>query len=97
MKDVPKLFEYLKSTNVGESQDPNATEGQAGNDEDEKSMLAYGYHVYNGFQLRFDHPTDKSIAHVNHRDVDLEAHPSVTEHGHDGQKEGEFDDHVFDS
>jgi len=47
-------------------------------------MLAFGYHVYNGFQLTFDHPTDKSIAHVRHRDVDLEEHPHVQEHGHDG-------------
>jgi len=60
-------------------------------------MLAYGYHVYNGLQLRFDHPTDKSIAQVVHRDVDLENHPSVKEHGHDGIKEAEFDAHVFDS
>lgn len=70
-------------------------------DEDAKevdtSMLAFGYHVYNGLQLNFDHPDDKSVAFVHHRDVDLENHPTVKEHGHDGEKEEEFDAHVFDS
>ena len=65
--------------------------------DDSKEMLAFGYHVYNGLQLDFDHPTDKSIAYVLHRDVDLENHPSVTEHDHDGEMETEFDAHVFDS
>ena len=60
-------------------------------------MLISGYHIYNGLQLTFNHPTDKSIAYVTHRDVDLENHPSVKEHGHDGELEEEFDAHVFDS
>ena len=80
MSDVPKVFEYLKSTNVGESQDPEDLIDGGSNsrsEEEAKSMLAFGYHVYNGFQLTFDHPTDKSIAHVRHRDVDLEEHPHV--------------------
>jgi len=85
MKDVPKIFEYLKSTNVGESVDPNSPDVEAdgaaaGGDDvvgDDHGMLAFGYHVYNGLQLHFDHPTDKSIAHVVHRDVDLENHPNV--------------------
>ena len=108
MKDVPKVFEYLKSTNVGESEDPDSAEEQAEKaesleededfmEDDEPAMLAFGYHVHNGLQLEFDHPTDKSIAYVGHRDVDLENHPSVKEHDHDGEMETEFDAHVFDS
>jgi hypothetical protein len=105
MRGVPKIFEYLKSTNVGESVDPNspdtrAARAAAGGDGaagEDQAMLAFGYDVYNGLQLNFDHATDKSIAHVLHRDVDLENHPSLTEHGHDGDKETEFDAHVFDS
>jgi hypothetical protein len=60
-------------------------------------MIGFGYHAYNGFQLHFDHPTDKSVAYLRHRDVDLENHPHVQEHGHDTEKEEEFDAHVFDS
>jgi hypothetical protein len=82
MRDVPKIFEYLKSTNVGESVDPNspdveAEKAAAAGDDVDQGFLAFGYHVYNGLQLQFDHPTDKSIARVVHRDVDLENHPSV--------------------
>lgn len=60
-------------------------------------MLSFGYHVYNGLQLKFTHPSDKSVAFVDHRDVDLENHPNVKAHGHDGELETEFDAHVFDS
>jgi len=50
MKDVPKLFEYLKATNVGTSGDIGDYEdyddpGSFDNDD----MIAFGYHVYNGF------------------------------------------------
>ena len=60
-------------------------------------MFLSGYHVYTGFQLNFDHPTDRSIAYVKHRDVDLMEIPHLKEHGHDGEMETEYDGHVFDS
>ena len=63
----------------------------------EDSMIGFGYHAYNGFQLHFDHPTDKSVGFLRHRDVDIENHPHVQEHGHDADIEEEFDAHVFDS
>ena len=40
-------------------------------------MIGFGYHAYNGLQMNFDHPTDKSIGYIRHRDVDLEEHPHV--------------------
>jgi hypothetical protein len=55
MKDVPKLFEYLKATNVGESRDPNDYESWNEDvdieraDLDGETMVAFGYHIFNGF------------------------------------------------
>ena len=97
MADVPKVFEYLKSTNVGESRDPDEEETALSEVEQDQPMIGFGYNAYNGFQLHFDHASDKSIAYLRHRDVDLENNPHVHEHDHEGEKEEEFDAHVFDS
>lgn len=83
MANTPKIFEYLKSTNVGESGDPDEEQTAMHEINEHLPMIGFGYHAYNGFQLHFDHPTDKSIAHLLHRDVDLENHPHIQEHGHD--------------
>ena len=107
MKDVERIFEYIKATNVGESVDdtPKSEEEQEEpepQDEnyggDELDLLSFGYHVYHGFQLHFK-DADKSVARVVHRDVNLELHKDddIVEHDHTGEKEGYFSEHVFDS
>ena len=62
MKDVPRLFEYIKSSNVGMSEmyntrdDTPPEEDEANSDvgypqEDynkEDDLIAFGYHIYNG-------------------------------------------------
>lgn len=61
MKDVAKLFEYIKSSNVGESFDPLDVEPEEEQDDNintfgypqhdynkEDNLLAFGYHIYNG-------------------------------------------------
>jgi len=64
-------------------------------------MLAFGYHVHSGFQLNFNHPTDKSIAYLTHRDVHLDTiatnDEDVREHTHQDKPEEIFHEHVFDS
>lgn len=60
MKDVPKHFEYMKMTNVGESKDddfdPENNEHDMDfaantNQPENMDLLAFGYHAYHGFQL----------------------------------------------
>lgn len=46
MKDTPKVFEYMKATNVGESSDPNDPVEVSETDYDD--MLAFGYHIHHG-------------------------------------------------
>lgn len=64
-------------------------------------MLAFGYHVHNGFQLNYSHPSDKSIAYIQHRDTDLEGleenEEDLKQHTHNDEKEPFFNEHLFDS
>ena len=65
----------------------------------EVDLLAFGYHVYHGFQLHFKDKSDKSIAHLVHRDVNLKDHADedIKEHDHKDGREDYFNEHVFDS
>lgn len=61
MKDVPKLFEYIKSSNVGASEHYNTRDDVVDEDEansdvgypqedynKEDDLISFGYHIYNG-------------------------------------------------
>jgi hypothetical protein len=57
MKDVERIFEYIKATNVGESVDDTpreegeeeAVDETPAYENEEVDLLSFGYHIYNGF------------------------------------------------
>lgn len=57
MKDVERIFEYIKATNVGESVDTSPrkegdeepVEEPPAYENEEVDLLSFGYHIYNGF------------------------------------------------
>lgn len=111
MKDVPKIFEYMKMTNdYSPESDEHAYYIDENDPEDiefaqntpmpeEMDLITFGYHAYHGYQLDFVDEHDRSIARVLHRDQNLVEHEdeNVQEHTHEDKREEFFNNYVFDA